>query len=126
LLTPLEAGRIAHGSDEGGAAHLGQAGQGAGQPGRVHVLVCGLTGIGVGGELRRDGPQQSDFGGDLGSEVGEGHGRMAGVELERSLGGGDPLAGPGLAQMVVRRFGDQHGEALQTGLDQHVRIGEAL
>ena len=90
-----EPGRVAHGGDQGGAADLGDAGQGAGEPGGVDPPVAGLAFGGVGGELGLDGAQQADLGGDLGGQVGERDRRVAGVELERRLGGGRSTRRPG-------------------------------
>ena len=84
-LPSSEAGGVAHGGDERGAADVGDAGQGAGEPGGVDPPVGGFAFGGVGGELGLDGTQQADLGGDLGGQVGEGDGWVAGVELERRL-----------------------------------------
>ena len=111
LLAAGEAGGVADGGDEGGSADVGDAGQGASQPGRVDPPVAGLAFGGVDGELGLDGAQQADLGGDLGGQVGERDGGVAGVELERRLGGGDPLGGPLDALVAVRGLGDERRRA---------------
>jgi hypothetical protein len=95
LLAVAEAGRAAHARGQCGTADLGQAGQGAGEPGGVHLLVVALAVGGVGGEFCLDGAQQPDLGGDLGGQAGEVDGGVAGVEVKRCPGGIEPLAGAG-------------------------------
>ena len=70
--------------------------------------------------------QQAHLGDDLGGELGEGDRRVAGIQGEGSLGRGHPLAGPLVAQVVMRCPGDQHGQPPGAGLYQHIRIGEAF
>ena len=90
------------------------------RPGRLRASPAGSTHRyaalafgGVRGEFGLDGAQQSDLGGDLGGEVGERDRRVAGVELERGVRGGDPFVGPVGAVVVVRCLGDQRGEPLR-------------
>jgi hypothetical protein len=61
-------------------------------------------------QFRLDRPDQPYPGGDLGGEVDEGHRRMIGVQLDRGLGGRQPLLGPGAAQVVAGCLGDDSGE----------------
>jgi hypothetical protein len=51
--------------------------------------------------------QQPHLGGDLGGQVGEGDGRVIGVELERGRCGGAPGIGAGGALLAVRGLADQ-------------------
>jgi hypothetical protein len=87
----------AHGGGQGGPADLGQAGQRAGQPERVDPAVAVLALVGMGVQFGLGGPQQTDLGVDLGvdlgGQVGHGDRRVVGIQLQRGVGGGQPVAG---------------------------------
>ncbi len=97
------------------SADLTQAGQSAGELAGVGPSVGGFPFGGVDRQFRLDRAQQPYFGGDLGGEVSECHRRMIVVELDRSLGAGQPLLGPRGALMIARRLDDHRG---QPGLAQ--------
>ena len=99
-----------HGGDQGGAADGGQAGQAAGKCERVDPAVADLPLGSVAVQLDLDGAQQPDLGGDLGGQILEGDGRMLAVQLQRGLGGGQPLGGAGGALLAVGGLGDQAGQ----------------
>lgn len=62
------------------------------------------------GELGLDSPQQPHLGRHLLGKVAEGDGVVAGAEVEGIVRGHQPLPGPGLILVVVRRSGDQPAE----------------
>jgi len=126
LLAGGEPGRVAHACGQRGPAGVGQAGQRPGAGGGVHLLVAGLALGGVGGELGLEHLQQADFGGDLGGRAGEAGGGVAAVEIQRSAGGVQPLAGALSALVVVRGLGDQRGQPRGAQLEQGTRVGVAL
>ncbi len=126
LLAAPEPGRLAHGGDQGGRADLAEAGQRPGQGAVVDPVVDVLAFAGVTGELGLGGAQQPDLGGDLGGQVRERDRGVAGVEVDRRLRGGNPLAGPLGALVVVRRLGDHRAHPLRTGFDQGVGVGPPL
>jgi hypothetical protein len=106
----VEAGGVAYARGQRRAAGVGQAGLGAGEGGRVHGLVAGFALGGVGGEFGGDRAQQPGLGGDLGGQAGEAGGGVTGVELQRGLGGLQPLAGAPGALVAVGGFGDQRSQ----------------
>jgi len=61
----------------------------------------------VGGQLGLGGAQQPDLGGDLGGQFLPGDGGVVAVQLERGVGGGQPLGGP-VGALLTGRCGGQH------------------
>jgi hypothetical protein len=60
----------------------------------------------VGGQLGLGGAQQVDLGVDLGSQLLPGDGGVVAVQLQRGVGGGQPLGGP-LGALLTGRCGGQ-------------------
>lgn len=126
LLALGEATGIAHAGDERRSTDLGHAGEAARQGERIEPAVAGLPLLGMDGEFHLGRPQQSHFACHLGGKVGEGHGGMTAVELERATSGFDPLPGSLTTKLAVRRTCDQLGDPGLAGCDRGIRIGIAL
>lgn len=112
-----------------GAADLGQAGQAAGQRCRVDLLVGGLPGGGVGGQLGLGGlggMQQADLGSDLGGQVAPGDGGVVAVQVHRGSGSGQPLLRPCRAVLAAGGGADALCQAGVPGAQQRVRVRPAL
>ena len=67
-----------------------------------------------------------DSGSDLGGDSPEHDRGMVGVELDRSVRGGEPFVGPVDPVVIVRRLDDHRRDALPARSDQHVRVGPAF
>jgi hypothetical protein len=76
----------------------------------------------VAGELGVRCAREPDLGYDLGGEVGERDGGMAGVLGDRRLGSVDTLAGPFGTLVVVGRLHDHGREAFEAAVEQGVRV----
>src|SRR6266568_4203379 len=83
----------AHGGGQGGPTDLGQAGQGAGQLERARPGGSSTPAGRHGARAQLGGPEQADLGLDLGGQVGEGHRGVVVVQLQRGVGGVEPLGG---------------------------------
>ncbi len=137
----LEGGRVgealgpAHGRHQHGSADFSHTGEAAGQPVGIDQAVGGLSSLGVGVAFGHHRSQQTGLAGHLGSQVGEGHGRIFAVEVEGSPGHLKPGLGPLGAVVAPRGLVDegadagpprsQHGPRIPVALeDSHVAAGQ--
>jgi hypothetical protein len=95
-------------------------------PAGVDGAVAGFAFGGVGGQFSLGRAQQPDLGADLGGQAGEVHGWVAVVQLQRSPGGVQPLAGAVGALVAMRRLGDHRGQLGLPGPGQGARVGVAF